>query len=1352
MLALTLVSPDAAAQFNPQGRKKPGRSPTRPPAAGAPAAAPAPDGARKSPPQGDAAGPSREALIARYLGLALRDPSASFPLQRLTELYRERDGNVAALITELESRSAQAGADQANARLVLAGVLEKDGRGDEAIALYRRVLDETPALASARLALGRLLIARRDVPAGRAELERALPSVKERTEQEQLLRELLALALDAGDYAGARSHHQELVKRANGSFYVHAELGRELLARGRYAEAVTELTGVVRAATGDQRVLAPALRDLGVAQARAGQRDAALSTLRRALEVAGGDAGVRRDVYEARSELYRSDNRLGELIAELEKRTNLELLETRVLGGLYEETGQVARAIETYRRVIARDARDVDTRRKLVGLYELAGDLDAAIAGWEGLVRASPHNPDPVFRLVEALLQRGERARALRELGRLEARAGNDEQVLAAVADYYERLEEKARSLALLQRLSQLGAQDPTHWVTLGERYWADGNKTAALEAWQRLRGLGTDRARALTALGEVLLQHGLVREGLAAFRDAVQVGVGTHAQKRALALALERAGAQDTSAERSKLSEEARKIWETLLASAGTDAQLAREARQHLVTGWALAGDLAQRTGPLARRFRGTPRDLEAGRLLAEALVRLKRWRDAERTLFELVTLAPGDVASLTQLERVLTQQRRSREALDVLKKLVSADPKRSREYWQRMSELAAEIYADEEAVTYAARAVELAPDDAEAQRRLGQMYRRRQDVERAIVAYRAAIAKNDRLFPAYLELAELLVGQGALDEADLLLRRVVRACPDEELVARAARASLQLHLGRGTTEALERELLPLALASGSRTLHRRLLVELYGALAFPLIAESRSADAAAAARAKDSLRRLGERAVKPLLDALGDDRSDQQRVAIELLAHLESRGAGPALIAFARGPAPVEVRARAVHAAAGLEDPTLLPRLRELVEPSAERAVDAADPVTQAGAFAIARLRGPEAARTLKSFVESEVPLLRTAGALGAARSGLRELVPALSRIVSSSSSGGEARAAAAFALGELHAKSEVLVLTELVASSAPETQAAALVALARLAPERAVEPIAEAFTRADDGLLRAAVWAAALVSEPKLTPPSAWTSLEQGKLSFELSAPPAEVCAQALVRFAEPLGRAAAAQIRTSPERARWLAEALTSPAGERTFRPLVADPARLPAQQAAETRRAAQQLAAAVRDSFGELTRHPDPDVRIVAVRFLAGEPRTLDRNALARVMRDPEERVRSAAFEAMLAQAGMLPQTALIDLLEGPAPWPIRTRAAEVAEARLAREPSRELEQALTRLAERDAFALVREAATRALRYAEEPAAKAALDRIRLRDPEPRVRSAAELAARGREPANTRRSP
>src|SRR5688500_248389 len=249
-----------------------------------------------------------------------------------------------------------------------------------------------------------------------------------------------------------------------------------------------------------------------------------------------------------------------------------------------------------------------------------------------------------------------------------------------------------------------------------------------------------------------------------------------------------------------------------------------------------------------------------------------MRRDPAAERTLNKIVAAAPGDLESLSRLERVLGLQRKLAEAIAVLERLARADPKRARECYQKMADYAAELYRDDDAIRYISRVVELSPDDAEGHKKLGEMQRRRGDAARATAAFRAAIQKNERLFPVYFDLAELLLGQGQAEEADQLLRSVLRRAPDDELVVRAARLSLQINLGRNSVDQLENDLVPLALDNPDRPLYRRLLVEVYGAVAYPLLHRIESSDSNEVKAAEAELKRLGERAIKPLLDALGD------------------------------------------------------------------------------------------------------------------------------------------------------------------------------------------------------------------------------------------------------------------------------------------------------------------------------------------------------------------------------------------------------------------------------------------------------------------------------------------------
>src|SRR5688572_14715164 len=98
-----LAAPRAAAadDFNPEGRKR-RPAPAANPRPATPKAKPRPPSSPGAPaPKAAAPAPKADdsnALIERYLAILEKDPGADFPLERLVQLYRQRDGNLGALV------------------------------------------------------------------------------------------------------------------------------------------------------------------------------------------------------------------------------------------------------------------------------------------------------------------------------------------------------------------------------------------------------------------------------------------------------------------------------------------------------------------------------------------------------------------------------------------------------------------------------------------------------------------------------------------------------------------------------------------------------------------------------------------------------------------------------------------------------------------------------------------------------------------------------------------------------------------------------------------------------------------------------------------------------------------------------------------------------------------------------------------------------------------------------------------------------------------------------------------------------------------------------------------------------
>ncbi|MFO0674897.1 MAG: tetratricopeptide repeat protein [Polyangiaceae bacterium] len=1356
ILTIPPVREARAQDFDPRGRRKP--KPSAPKPVGKPTAKPTPGPAvDPKAPKVPASGDKAATLLERYTRIVIEQPGSPFPLQRLAQLYRDRDGNIAALVADFEKRAGAGGADHYPVLVSLAGIYKLDGRGDQSVATYEKAIAEKADDPAARVALARLLADRADFAGARTHYEKALASQTLAADKEQTLRTLLSVALDAKDWDGAKKYFGDLVKLQPTSLFLRGELGRELFARGEFKRAEAEFKDLVTAAAGDNRALAPALKELGRAQAKAHENQEALATLKRALAVAGSEAAVRAEIYETITELYRADQQLPILVKQLEAERPTDFPRLLLLGGLYEETGDATNALATYRRAAAVNPRHIDLRIKLIRLLQSQGELDKAIAEYDGLIRAAPNNPQFVFEQCDALMQRGERARALTLLAQLEARSRGDEDLLARVADFYGRIGENERSVRVLERLTQVAANDPAHFADLGDRYYQDGNTTLAVQTWKRILVAVSPRARALSALGDVYLEHDMPAEALAVLREASVLEPQNLTVKKQLASVLER----------TKSYRDARALWQELAEKAKekSDKLLAREARSHVVTLWSLERVLEAQIAPLAAKFAGPPPDLEAGRTLAEVQIHMRRSADAEATLRKILAAAKGDADSYLALERVLVQQNKTDEAIAVLERLVEVDPKRARELYQRMAQYA----RNDDAIKYAARAVELNPDDAEGHRRLGVLYRERQEIDRAISEFRQAIAKNDRLFPVYFQLADLHLSRGESDEADRLFRRVLRGAPDEDLVAQAGRLSLQINMSRGSVEALEQDLLPLAIGNPQKGVYRRLLIEVYEGLTFDLVQKVRHGSGTDAELARASLARIGARAVKPLLDALADGDAGQQRVAIDVLGYVANRNAGAPLFAYATGTAGSDLRTRAMVACGNLKDPALIARYEAYLSPGRKGGdgLLPTDAIAVAATWGVARMGDRRTLPLLRSLAREGSPEMRAIAAVGLGASHDRSVTPELVGMVKAMDGGALARSGAAFALGELGEVKEAGTLVSVAQSGEVLPRQMALLSLARMGVGKKEPPGGRAAVQAMADALFTGVGSDSVRSRQGAT-----STERAGMIALTLlGADPARVRAlrrfddplalegttldvesllsgflpedlepsartEAFVRHGDAIQRAAVAALQTSGERARSVLDAIGGPKG--TFAPFV--DATTPGFARADEGTGGGVRA---RPFVVPLARHPDPQLRIRAITSLASSTSDLASSAILGALDDGNEAVVRMAIRSIGPHSGARAGVVLRDVLAHRENWSLRVMAAD-ALGGLGKGGRGDVSTpALRDAATGDGFALVREASLRALASYDPKAAAVLAETMRQKDPEPRVRDAALAILRAR---------
>ncbi|MBI4589013.1 MAG: tetratricopeptide repeat protein, partial [Candidatus Rokubacteria bacterium] len=289
--------------------------------------------------------PAAEAFQA-LLG---REPGHSEAHERLGELALARGDHLAALDHDLQALRSE---ERPDTLLAVALDYQRCGRGDEALAAYRRILqrDRThlPALRGIR-----------DLSVTRGRWTEALSA-------QQRLAELVPDA--------------ERLAELDWLAGIQYEVGKELLAEGKPQEALTHFKESVKA----NRAFLPALVAMGDAHLKAGDEREAIRTWERAAEIAPAPVLLHR-----LEQAYRAEGRpsrmiavyhdavarasqdlslafaLGRVYFELEMldeaADQFEKLEVRApdfaplhayLGAIFERRGQVAEAFEEYRRAL----------------------------------------------------------------------------------------------------------------------------------------------------------------------------------------------------------------------------------------------------------------------------------------------------------------------------------------------------------------------------------------------------------------------------------------------------------------------------------------------------------------------------------------------------------------------------------------------------------------------------------------------------------------------------------------------------------------------------------------------------------------------------------------------------------------------------------------------------------------------------------------------------------------------------------------------------------------------------------------------------------------------------------------
>lgn len=1284
-------------------------------------------------------------VIARYKRILDRNPGDRGALRKLSQLYRKHR-SIDKLVREYQQKLQKK--PRSFSAAVILGHLHLDrGQSDQALTYYERASAMRPKSPTVQLALGDLYRQNGKITEARTAYRQVLDGKPKKVVEMQAVRALGELALSQGDIAEATRHYNRYFALDPRNIQARIGLGDALVQHGKHKEAIAVFKAAASRLRSDPARHVEVITRIGAAQEAAGLEDEAIRTYRQALTRVGKGYYLRKELIARVIDIYRRRQALGDLIEQYEKTWTERKrghLEWDVLARLYEETGNQEKAIVAYRRATRKAPYELDTQRRLIALLENSGREDEALKQYEAVIRVAPGEPRFQLELAERYWRRNKDKQALALLAKMERRFPTDAGVHAAIADLYTRWGKNEQALAAHVRLTRIEPSDINHLVNLGEQYFQRNQKKKAVAVWKKIIARKTPANYA--RLGEVYAEHDMLDQALEMYRAAIKLEPKSPTHHKG------RAGVH----ERHRHYDRAVADWEKVLAltpDKEADKPARREARRRIVNllKRSRGSQLFRRVRTWEMAFKATPPDVEAGYFLVEAYLRERSFTKAQGVLERLLEIDKNDGEAMQQLVKVYKRAADYDSAVDLLVRLADQHPGRKREYYTEIAEIKTHQRRDDEAIEWITKAVESSPKDPVAHQRLAERYVEMVAFDKAIAAYEKTIELDKRNYRVYFDLARLYIYKDVPAKASALYREVLRRATDEAILRKAGEEAVSLEKMLGSLGGLERVITPLAFTFSHKPVYRRILVQLFDDYVPELVRAWHHGEPARRKAARAELDRLGSHGLKPLLEALSDDKDpNQQRIAVDVLGYLGNRGAAAPLVRLAQKPGlpspnrrrgigtltPVldwDVRVDALIAAGRLGDPRTIDALVGLARHSDKT-------MREAATFALGRTAHRNAVPALISTLGDSNASVKTLGCMGLAQiPGLRNDKRAVARIVevvANRRNSDVSRAACAFALGHLGDSSAAQVLLDTLSRGNDEAQRMAAWALGRMGIKSATPALLRAYFSRRDQVRQMVGWALvhSIAGRPGEESPVRFDGYPRKRRKYDAGAAIAVIPGPLEIRWPSPtvvIGheselidglRGALGRHRDMVVR---VLEDLDSADDALGLGPLTADLSRVPVARRGAVRRSIAAIGRAIAPNIQELTGHRDTKVRALALSVMAKGDMPGAPEILTRSMSDERALIRLAAMRAAAAYVRIHGKqgptlAAAVATRLGSDSWKARVEAADA----LGSFGKHASEKALI-TATRDSNAYVRERAVHALgrlaRRSSLPAVLASLD-------------------------------
>ncbi len=656
------------------------------------------------------------------------------------------------------------GAGGVPARVVLARLLARDGRGEEAIACLGAIESEDPEL---QALLGALYLdGGRPIEAALA-LEKALARSSDAAILERIHAERAEAYLAAGEREQAIAALRALAAIDPASFRLSLSAAGLLAESGLFEPALEEYRRAVELAGDDGARRVRALSEVGRLCERLDRREEALASYEELQASLGHGHWLKRDVMDRVLALHVRTGTLEALASSLAERASkarddldLRELHARALEELHDLDGAAAllasatkdfpddlalglhrievtrklkdlpAAIAEYQRLIERHPDELDLYLELGALLASDGRLQEARTQWEKTLEKRLADEGLALRIAELHSLYGMHEEAARLIERALELEPSDMRMYGELAGELEKCARSAEIPALLDRAAAAAGEDPARledFAAIARRAGAVDRARAALE---RVLEARPDEARVVYALVELEIASG---------------------EKPA---ALERLlGLLDRS----------------------SDATVRRDALARIVRLHAKSSEKLELEALARARGEHDPSSSAAPLICAELAAIGGHKKEAGDLLAAWVAEHDADELALERLAALQAERGQTEEAIATYERLAEIDPRSGTRWLERMAEVRLAANQEEEAFACYEEILRRSPDNSAAFASVARTWKRLGEEERAVRCFEQALRLAPENGEWKLELADLYDREDKGDRASELARQAL-------------------------------------------------------------------------------------------------------------------------------------------------------------------------------------------------------------------------------------------------------------------------------------------------------------------------------------------------------------------------------------------------------------------------------------------------------------------------------------------------------------------------------------------------------------------------------------------------